>query len=153
MNQRRRTTKLATRLTARKKTASSSVKSTKSSGSTGSKTKTKKQSESTDKDPEEMWDEDEKQIHEEEMAAKKAADAMHESNSGDDATKKPVNGEKSGSKSKKDRDRKESTSEKDAKSSSEPLKRVPINLTCVHCKSKCQTSMVSFVSDFLYLRF
>lgn len=113
-------------------------------------TKNKKQSESADKDTaDEMWDDDEKQIHEEEMRAKKAAEALHESNSGDDGTKKSSGGEKTAVKIK--RERTESASEQDTslKSlSADPQKRIPINLTCVHCKSKCQTSMVSILFDF-----
>lgn len=147
MNQRKRTTKLGTRLTTFKK-------ATGKIGTGASKVaKNKKQSESADKDTaDEMWDEDEKQIHEEEMAAKKAAEALHESNSGDDATKK---GEKTAVKIK--RERTESASEQDTQSKStksDLQKRVPnssLNLTCVHCKSKCQTSMVSI--HFVFKRF
>lgn len=108
--------------------------------------KKKKVSESGDKDTaDEVWDEDEKQIHEEEVAAKKAAEALHESNSGDDATKKAQDT----TVVKVKRERTESTSEHDTSTkSTESKKRVALNLTCVHCKSECQTALVSTFTRF-----
>lgn len=138
MNQRRRPTKLGgARLNQMKRNTKFTGKGVRA-GVNKVVAKKKNVSESGDKDTaDETWDEDEKQIHEEEMAAKKAAEALHESNSGDDATKKA----QAVTTTKVKKERTVSASETST-TSPENKKRAPINLTCVHCKYKSRTFLV-----------
>lgn len=127
LNKRRTGNKLSTgRLTTKKNT-------------TDVEKKSRKASESTEKTTEDMWDDDtEKEIHEEEAAAKKAVEGL-----GDETiVKRELMTPK-----KERRDTETSTigDEDTPKSQKSFGKRVPINLTCVHCGSKCQTILVSLL--------